>query len=50
MAAPVRLRAALARTSGVHDLCFVFRNEHAKEGQNLFVLLTAAFVRGAGSR
>jgi cytochrome c len=49
MVAPSRLPAALARTSGVHDVYFVFRNEHAKEGQNLFVLLTAAFVTGTGS-
>jgi cytochrome c len=47
--APVRLRAALARRSGIHDVYFVFRNENVKEGQNLFVLLTAAFVRGTGS-
>jgi cytochrome c len=50
MAAPARLRAALTRTSGMRDVYFVFRNEAAKEGQNLFVLLTAAFERGVRSR
>jgi cytochrome c len=49
MEAPLRLRAALTRTSGTHDVYFVFRNEHAKEGQNLFVLLTAAFETGTSS-
>jgi cytochrome c len=46
MAAPAQLRAALTRTSGKRDVYFVFRNEQAKAGQNLFVLLTAAFMRG----
>jgi cytochrome c len=50
MGAPSQLRAALARTAGVHDVYFVFRNENAKEGQNLFVLFTAAFERTGGSR
>jgi hypothetical protein len=34
----------------VHDVYFVFRNEQAKGGQNLFVLLTATFESGASSR
>ncbi len=50
MVAPLELRAALRPTTGLHDVYFVFRNESAKEGQNLFVLFTAAFVRGTGSR
>jgi cytochrome c len=45
MAAPSRLRAALRPTVGVHDVYFVFRNDQAKEGQNLFVLFTASFER-----
>jgi hypothetical protein len=49
MVAPSRLRAALTPTSGLRDVYFVFRNEAAKEGQNLFVLFTAAFERGAGT-
>ncbi len=48
MAAPARFRAALRPTAGVHDVFFVFRNEQAREGQNLFVLFTAAFVRDEG--
>jgi cytochrome c len=47
MGAPVQLRAALKPTTGVHDVYFVFRNEQATSGQNLFVLLTATFERGA---
>jgi cytochrome c len=49
MGAPTQLRAVLrpiasgAREAGVHDVYFVFRNEQAKTGQNLFVLLTATF-------
>jgi cytochrome c len=50
MVAPSPLRAVLRPTTGVHDVYFVFRNENAKEGQNLLVLFTAAFVRAAGSR
>jgi cytochrome c len=50
LGAPSRLRAALRPTSGMHDVYFVFRNENAKEGQNLFVLFTAAFERAGGSR
>jgi cytochrome c len=50
MGAPSPLRAALRPTAGVHDVYFVFRNETAKEGQNLFVLFTATFVRGTDSR
>ena len=50
MGPPSRLRAALKPTAGVRDVYFVFRNESAKEGQNLFVLFTAAFVRGTGAR
>jgi cytochrome c len=50
MGAPSRLRAALTRTSGMRDVYFVFRNDTAKEGQNLFVLFTAAFERARGSR
>jgi cytochrome c len=50
MGAPAQLRAALRPTTGVHDVYFVFRNEQAKEGQNLFVLLTATFESSAGSR
>ncbi len=50
MGPPSRLRAALAPTSGLHDVYFVFRNEAAKEGQNLFVLFTAAFERGTDTR
>ena len=49
MVAPSRLRAALTPTSGMRDVYFVFRNATAKEGQNLFVLFTAAFERGAGA-
>ena len=45
MGAPSRLNAALRPTAGVHDVYFVFRNETAKEGQNLFVLFTATFER-----
>jgi cytochrome c len=47
MAPPTRLRAALRPTTGVHDLYFVFRNEQARDGQNLFVPSTATFERGA---
>jgi cytochrome c len=47
MGAPAQLRAALKSTTGVHDVYFVFRNEQAKSGQNLFVLLTATFEGGA---
>ena len=50
MGAPSRLRAAIRPTAGVRDVYFVFRNEQAKEGQNLFVLFTAAFERGNRSR
>jgi cytochrome c len=50
MAPPSRLRATLRATPGVHDVYFVFRNENAKEGQNLFVLFTAGFVRGSSAR
>ena len=50
MGPPSRLRAALRPTAGVRDVYFVFRNDTAREGQNLFVLFTAAFVRGTGSR
>jgi cytochrome c len=50
MGAPSQLRAALSPTAGVRDVYFVFRNPDAKEGQNLFVLFTATFVRGTGSR
>src|SRR6185503_17868101 len=35
MGAPKEIRAPIAAT-GVHDLYFVFRNEQAKSGQNLF--------------
>jgi cytochrome c len=42
MGAPKELRAPITAT-GVHDVYFVFRNEQAKAGQNLFVLLTATF-------
>jgi cytochrome c len=49
MVAPSRLRAALTPTSGMRDVYFVFHNATAKEGQNLFVLFTAAFERGAGA-
>ena len=49
MVAPSRLRAALTRTEGMHDVYFVFRNDQAREGQNLFVLFTASFVRATGS-
>jgi cytochrome c len=50
MGPPSQLRASLRPTTGVHDVYVVFRNAEAKEGQNLFVLFTAAFVRGPGSR
>ncbi|HJU68785.1 MAG TPA: ThuA domain-containing protein [Gemmatimonadaceae bacterium] len=50
MGAPSRLRAALSPTSGQRDVYFVFRNEQAKEGQNLFVLFTAAFERRTRAR
>ena len=50
MGAPSRLRAALKPTTGARDVYFVFRSESAKEGQNLFVLFTAAFVRGTAAR
>ena len=50
MGAPSQLRAAIRPTTGVRDVYFVFRNPDAKEGQNLFVLFTAAFERGASSR
>jgi cytochrome c len=45
MVAPSPLRATLKPTAGAHDVYFVFRNDQAKEGQNLLVLLTAAFER-----
>jgi hypothetical protein len=50
MVAPTRLRATLSPTSGLRDVYFVFRNSQAKEGQNLFVLLTATFERDTGRR
>ena len=50
MGPPSRLRAALRPTAGMRDVYFVFRNDSAKEGQNLFVLFTAAFVRVTGPR
>jgi len=50
MVAPSRLRAGLAPTVGVRDVYFVFRNEEAKEGQNLFVLFTAEFEPGTARR
>ena len=50
MGPPSQLRAALRPTAGVRAVYFVFRSETAKEGQNLFVLFTAAFVRGTNSR
>jgi cytochrome c len=50
MGAPSQLRAVLRPTTGMHDVYFVFRNELAKEGQNLFVLFTAMFVRGSATR
>jgi cytochrome c len=50
MGAPTQLRAALRPTTGVHDVYFVFRNEQAKGGQNLLVLLTATFESGASSK
>ena len=50
MAAPSPLRAPLSPTAGVRDVYFVFRNESAKEGQNLFVLFTAAFAGGTTPR
>ena len=43
MGPPTELRAMIAPTAGVHDVYFVYRNDQAKSGQNLFVLLTAAF-------
>jgi cytochrome c len=46
MGPPSQLRATLAPTSGVRDVYFVFRNDEAKEEQNLFVLFTAKFERG----
>ena len=49
MVAPSRLRAALTPTSGMRDVYFVFRNEQAREGQNLLVLFTASFERGTRS-
>jgi cytochrome c len=50
MVAPSRLRASLSRTSGAHDVYFVFRNAQAGEAQKLFVLFTASFEREAASR
>jgi cytochrome c len=50
MGPPSRLRATIRPTAGVRDVYFVFRNEQAKEGQNLLVLFTAAFERRTGSR
>ncbi|MGQ0713790.1 MAG: ThuA domain-containing protein [Gemmatimonadaceae bacterium] len=50
LGAPSRLRVPLERTSGMHDVYFVFRNAQAKEGENLFVLFTAAFVRSTAAR
>lgn len=50
MGASSRLRAALRPTAGMHDVYFVFRNDQAEEGQNVFVLFTAAFERGTRSR
>ena len=49
MGPPTARRAVITPPTGAHDLYFVFRNEQAKSGQNLFVLLTAAF-EPAGSR
>jgi cytochrome c len=48
--APTQLRAALRPTAGVHDVYFVFRNAQAEGGRSLFILLTATFESGAGSR
>jgi cytochrome c len=51
--APTQLRAALApmaagaRDASGHDVYFVFRNDQAERGRNLFVLLTATFESGA---
>jgi cytochrome c len=50
MAAPSPLRAPIRATEGMRDAYFVFRNEQAREDQNLFVLFTAAFERDAPSR
>jgi cytochrome c len=47
MEAPRRLRAALRQTAAVHDVYFVFRNDQAEGGRNLFVLLTARFESAA---
>jgi cytochrome c len=43
MGPPTQLRAQLRPAAGVHDLYFVFRNDQAERGRNLFVLLTATF-------
>ena len=43
MGAPSQLRAALAPTSGLHDVYFVFRNADAPQGRSLFILTTATF-------
>jgi cytochrome c len=49
MGPPTQLRAPLTRTAaggreaGRHDVYFVFRNDQAPTGRNLFVLMTAAF-------
>jgi cytochrome c len=44
----VPARAALAPTSGVHDLYFVFRNPEAEAGRSLFIVTTATFGGGSG--
>jgi cytochrome c len=45
MGPPARLRATLRPTAGMRDVYFVFRNDEAKAGQNLFVVFTAHFER-----
>jgi cytochrome c len=49
MPAPKPVRAALAPTTGVHDLYLVFKNDQAPAGQMLFILLTATFEGGGAS-
>jgi cytochrome c len=46
--APTAVRATLQPTTGVHDVYLVFRNDQAKQGASLFVVLTATFGSDAG--
>ena len=49
MPAPKPVRAALAPTTGAHDLYLVFKNDQAAAGAMLYILLTATFEGGGAS-